>query len=171
MDMKSSLPKMVLTVVLIIAVSVVITTIAFSVFYYMVVNNETTPPSNNGGASELPPLPVNITLSKDLGPILADLADGRYVQTNVVLLYPEIKSKAWFGLREVIDETLPIALEEYNDQIRDAIFSVMRVQVSTNLRGSNIDTVKLMLLERINNILPTQFGIIGILFTEMVVTS
>ena len=165
-SMKSSLPRMVMMVMLIIAVAVVISTVSFTVFYFMIMNRDTSQPDPDN----LPHLPVTTVLRKDMGYITTDLADGKFIQVSIVLQYPELTRSAWFGLRQVIDDSLPLALEEYHAEIRASIFSYLRTQISTNIRGSNEDRIRAEIVARINSILPTEFGITGVIFNDLVIT-
>ena len=163
--MKSSLPRTILTIVLIIAVSAVITTISFTAFYFYITREAGAPPE------EQQQLPVTVILEFPLSTITTNLADDHYVQVNIVLQYPEIKQRVWFGLREEIDDTIPRLLETNINQILDVINSVLRTQTSSSLKGANIDVVKAEMVLQINRILQSsRYGVSNILFTSLVVT-
>jgi len=163
--MKSSLPKTILTIVLIIAVSAVITTISFTAFYFYITRETTTTPE------EQQPLPVTVILEFPLATVTTNLADDHYVQVNIVLQYPELKQRVWFGLREVVDDTLPKLLESNLNQISDVINMVLRTQTSASLKGANIERVKLEMVSQINKILQSsRYGISNVLFVSIVVT-
>ena len=163
--MNSSLPKTILTVVLIIAVSAVITTVSFTAFYYYVTREEASP------AEEAPVVPLAVILEMDLGQFRTNLADGRFAQITIVLQYPEMKERIWFGLREGIDETLPKMLESDINQIKDAINTVLRAQTSASLNATNVERVKAEMVAQINRILNSnKYAIVSVLFTDIVVT-
>ena len=166
--MKGSLPKMILSVLLIIALSAVVVTISFSFFYAMVLN----PNSGEAQTPAEPALPQVVELKYDLRERQFNLTDrGHYAKLQIILIYPEIKQRVWFGLREAVDDSIPVALLEHEDRILDLIGTVMRGQSSLNLStGAGVDQVKADLINRINGILPTRYGIIDILFVDMIVT-
>jgi len=159
---------MILTVILIIAVSAVIVTIAFTAFYVYITgehNAATEPPEPSA-------MPSTTILEYELPMQTFDLADGKYVQLKIVMRYPELKNRIWFGLREEVDETLPNAIKTCENQILDAIQSLMRSQSSSSLRGSNNETrVKSELMDQINKILATKYGITEVLFVGTIISS
>lgn len=162
--MSSSLPKTILTVVLIIAVSAVISTISFTAFYFYITREPTQP-------TEQPTQPISVILEMPIDQFLTNLADGHYVQVNIVLQYPEIKQRVWFGLREVVDDTLPLALQSNMNQIKDVLYNTLRAQTTSSLNPNNIDRVKAEMIGQINRIInSSRYGISNILLIGMVVT-
>ena len=167
--MKGTLPRIVLTVVLIIAVSAVITTVSFTAFYYFITRpNEAAAAAGSEATQATQP---QATIREyPLDEIIADLADKHYVKTSIVLQYPEVTKKTMFGLRTTVDDTLPNAIAENIYQIRDIINSILREQVSATLRGAELEQVKAVIIAQINQMLATPYGIVKILFPEMVIT-
>ncbi|MCL2497244.1 MAG: flagellar basal body-associated FliL family protein [Symbiobacteriaceae bacterium] len=167
--MKSTVPRMVLTVVLIIALSAVISTVSFTAFYYFVTRSETA--ANNENGTEPPALTQQAVLKEyDMGEVTVDLADKRFVRLTMVLLYPEIKVKTFFGLREAVDETLPNTLASNHNQIKHAVNTILRSHNSTELRGPELDRVMADILLQVNRILQTRYGVVSILFPEFVIS-